>query len=116
MGYRSKQRILNKGSTERNVQSLATREMQITTALRRHLTPVRMGKINNTGDSTCWQEGHSSTAGRGANLYSHNRNQYGSFSENWEWIYFKIQLYRPLPGIYPKYAPSFHKDMYSTIS
>jgi len=29
------------------------REMQIKTTLRFHLTPVRMAKIKNSGDSTC---------------------------------------------------------------
>jgi hypothetical protein len=28
--------------------------MQITTTLRLHLTPVRMAKIKNSGDSRCW--------------------------------------------------------------
>jgi hypothetical protein len=36
--------------------SLASiREMQIKTNLRFHLTPVRMAKIKNSGDSRCWQ-------------------------------------------------------------
>ena len=30
------------------------REMQIKTTLRFHLTPVRMAKIKNSGDSRCW--------------------------------------------------------------
>ena len=29
--------------------------MQIKTALRFHLTPVRMAKMKNSGDSKCWQ-------------------------------------------------------------
>jgi hypothetical protein len=35
--------------------SIIIREMQIKTTLRFHLTPVRMAKIKNSGDSTCWQ-------------------------------------------------------------
>jgi hypothetical protein len=31
------------------------REMQIKTTLRFHLTPVRMAKIKNSGDSRCWR-------------------------------------------------------------
>ena len=34
--------------------SLIIREMQIKTILRFHLTPVRMAKIKNSGDSRCW--------------------------------------------------------------
>jgi hypothetical protein len=35
--------------------SLIFREMQIKTTLRFHLTPVRMAKIKNSGNSRCWQ-------------------------------------------------------------
>jgi hypothetical protein len=35
---------------------------------------------------------HSSIAGGSANLY-HSGNQFGSFSENWEYVYLKTQLY-----------------------
>jgi hypothetical protein len=36
--------------------SLIIREIQIKTALRFHLTSVRMAKIKNSGDSRCWRE------------------------------------------------------------
>jgi hypothetical protein len=35
--------------------SIVIREMHIKMALRFHLTPVRMAKIKNSGDSRCWQ-------------------------------------------------------------
>jgi hypothetical protein len=36
------------------IHTLIIREMQIKTTLRFHLTPVRMAKIKNSGDSRCW--------------------------------------------------------------
>jgi hypothetical protein len=36
--------------------SLIIREMQIKATLRFYLTPIRMAKIKNSGDSRCWQE------------------------------------------------------------
>ena len=68
--------------------SLVIREMQIKTTLRFHLTPIRMAKIKNSKNNTCWQ-------GWGAreillhcwgrtNLYNHSGSQLGSCSENWE--------------------------------
>jgi hypothetical protein len=35
--------------------SLVIRKMQIKMTLRFHLTPVRMAKFKNSGDSRCWQ-------------------------------------------------------------
>jgi hypothetical protein len=35
--------------------SLIIRKMQINTNLRFYLTPVRMAKIKNSGDSRCWR-------------------------------------------------------------
>jgi hypothetical protein len=37
------------------ITSLATKEMQIETTLRFHLTPVRMGIIKNINNHKCWQ-------------------------------------------------------------
>jgi hypothetical protein len=35
---------------------LVIREMQIKMALRLHLTPIRIAKITNSSDTTCWLE------------------------------------------------------------
>jgi hypothetical protein len=67
--------------------SLIIREMQIKTTLRFHLTPVRMDKIKNSGDSRCWQgcgeRGTLLIIGGIASLYNHSGNKSGGSSENW---------------------------------
>jgi hypothetical protein len=56
--------------------------------MRFHLTPVRMAKIKNSGDSKCGEdvekEERSSIAGGIASLHNHSGNQYGGSSENWK--------------------------------
>jgi hypothetical protein len=47
--YQVTEKHLKKWST-----SLIIREMQIKTTFRFHLTPVRMAKIKNSGNSRCW--------------------------------------------------------------
>jgi hypothetical protein len=47
--YRMAEKYLKKCSA-----SLIIREMQMKTTLRFHLTPVKMAKIENSGDSRCW--------------------------------------------------------------
>jgi hypothetical protein len=48
--YRMAEKHLKKCST-----SLIIRNLQIKITLRFYLIPVRMAKINNSGDSRCWQ-------------------------------------------------------------
>ena len=48
--YKMAEKHLKKCST-----SLVIREMKIKTTLRFHITPVRMAKIKNSGESRCWQ-------------------------------------------------------------
>jgi hypothetical protein len=66
--------------------SLVIREAQIRMSLRSHLTPVRMAKIENSGDSRCWwdveKEQYSSIDGGIASLYNHSGNPMGGCSEN----------------------------------
>jgi hypothetical protein len=61
--------------------------MLIKTTLKFLLTPVRLAKMKNSGDSRCWRkmeyEEHSSIAGGIASWYNHSGKQFGIFSENW---------------------------------
>jgi hypothetical protein len=60
--------------------------MQLKPTLRFYLTPVRMAKIKNSGDSRCGKDvekEHSSIVGEIASLYNHSGNQSGGSSENW---------------------------------
>jgi len=70
------------------------RETEIKMLLRPHLTPIRIVKIKTSSNSTCWPE----RGARGMLLYCWWKykitqplgNQFGCFSENWEWFYLKI--------------------------
>ncbi|KAL6093336.1 hypothetical protein STEG23_036216, partial [Scotinomys teguina] len=52
-------------------------------------------KIASVGEGV-EQEEHCSTVGGNANWHNHSGNQYGEFSENWESLFLKTQLYHSL--------------------
>lgn len=70
-------------------------KMQIKIALRFHLILIRMAKEKQVIAHANNDVEQSSFASVSANLRSHFGNYYGGFSENWELIYFKTQLYHP---------------------
>ena len=92
--------------------------MQIKTTLRFHLTPVRMAKIKNSGDSRCWQ----GCGERGTLL--HCWWDCKLVQPLWKSIWrFLRNLEIDLPedpailllGIYPKEALPYHRGMSSTM-
>jgi len=92
--------------------SLVIREMQIKTTLKFQLTPVRMAKIKNSGDSRCWQ----GCGKRGTLLLCWC--DCGLVQPFWKsvWRFLRnldIQLPEDpailLLGIYPKGSPSYNK-------
>ena len=66
--------------------SLLIREIQIKTTLRYHLMPVRVAKMNKSGDYRCWRDVDkwepSCTVGGNANWCSHSGKQCGGSSKN----------------------------------
>jgi hypothetical protein len=92
--------------------------MQIKTTLRFHLTPVRMAKVKNSGDSRCWQ-------GCGERGTHHHCWWYCKLVQKlWKSIWqflrkFDIVLQEDseilLLDIYPEEIPTCHKDTCSTM-
>jgi hypothetical protein len=98
--------------------SLVIREMQIKTTLRFNLTPIRMAKIKNSGDSRCWR----GCGERGTLL--HCWWDCKLVQPLWKSVWqFLRKLDRglsedpgiPLLGIYPEDAPTCNKDTCSTM-
>jgi hypothetical protein len=97
--------------------SLVIREMQIKTTLRFYLTPVRIAKIKNSGDSRCWQ----GCGERGTLL--HCWWDFKLIQPLWKsvWQFLrKLDIVLPedpdipLLGIYPEDSPTCNKDTCST--
>jgi hypothetical protein len=98
--------------------SLVIREMQVKTILRFYLTPIRMAKIKNSGDSIYWQG-----CGEKGTLL-HCLWDCKLVQPLWKSIWkFLSKLETDLPenpaipllGIYPKDAPPYHRGTCSTV-
>jgi hypothetical protein len=92
--------------------------MQIKTTVRFQLTPVRMARIKNSGDSRCWQ----GCGVRGTLL--HCWWDWMLVQALWKsvwWFLRKLDIILPedpaipLVGIYPEDVPTGNKDICSTI-
>jgi hypothetical protein len=93
--------------------SLVIREMQIKMTLRFYLTPVRMAKIKNSGDSRCChgcgERGTLLHCWWDYKLVQPLWKSVGGSSEHWPY-YLLEDPATPFLGIYPEYAPTCNKD------
>ena len=124
MGYRAKKEFST--AVYRRVEkrlkkcsaSLTIREMQIKTTLRFYLTPIRMAKIKNLGDSRCWQ----GCGDRGALLLCSWDCKLVQPLWKTVWQFLKIldivlpeDSIIPFLGIYPEDGPTGNKDICSSM-
>jgi hypothetical protein len=92
--------------------------MQIKTTLRFHLTPVRMARFKNSGDSRCWQG--CGERGTLLNCSWDCKLVQPLWISVW-WFLRKLDIVLrldpdiPLLGIYPEDVPTSKKDTYSTM-
>jgi hypothetical protein len=98
--------------------SLVIREMLIKTTLRFHLTPVRMAKIKNSGESRCW--GGCGEGGTLLHCWWDCKLVQPLWKSVWQFLRkLNIVLQEdpaiPLLGIYPEAAPPCNKDTCSTM-
>ena len=97
--------------------SLFIRKMQIKTALRFHLTPVRMAKIKNSGDSRCWL----GCGERGTLHCWWDYKLIQTLQKSVWWFLRKLDIVLPvdptipLLGTYPEDVPTCNKDTHSTM-
>jgi len=97
---------------------LIIREIQIKTTLRFHFTPVRMAKIQLSGDSRCWR----GCGERGTLLHCwwDCKLVQPLWKSVW-WFFRKLDIVLPedpaipLLGICPEYVPTCNKDICSTM-
>jgi hypothetical protein len=100
--------------------SLVIRELQIKTTLRFYLTPIRMAKIKNSGDSTFWLECEE----RGTLLLHWWDCKCKLVQALWKSVWSFLRALEidlpenpaiPLLGIYPKDSPPCSRGMCSTM-